>query len=188
MRKILLILAILIVCCLTAYFKLDEKLYYFGKSNFDIYQKLPLNIKPVFKNDYPSEFRLEDDSGFSIASRGEHQYIGSDVEINIKKIIAYTFTHQKLNILIEDFQGKKHFLECLKNTDHRSKQDIKTTILDPNIKVNLDSNKWIEIDDDYFRKIERTRNYLLLFSFLLLIFWVFVAKRSLGRNNHDEIY
>lgn len=181
MKKTLLILLILIISCIVAYFKFDKKLFYYGKSNFDIYRPLPLKIKPVFKKDYKSEFRLEDEEGFSIASRGVHQYIGSDMEINIEKIIAYTFTNQKLNILIEDVHKKKYFIECSENTDYQSKQEMKIKVLAINDNYDIDVKTWINIDGNSLKKAELIRNYLLLFSCILLSSTIILIFRCAQR-------
>ena len=51
-----------------AYFALDRQLFYYGKHDLNIYNSLPLKIKPEFRYDFEGGFVLWDEYGISLES------------------------------------------------------------------------------------------------------------------------
>lgn len=97
------------------YLLLDRQLFYYGKNNFNIYGSLPLKVKPVFRYDFEGGFALEDEHGFQLISRGDCQYVHSDIKLNVKNIIGYGYADDTLIAFIENADGRKYFIEYIKN-------------------------------------------------------------------------
>lgn len=171
-------LIILIISTIIVYFILDKKLYYYGKNNFDIYNSLPLKIKPVFMYDFEGGFYLEDEYGFSLISKGINQYVGSERKFSIREIIKYGYTDKKLIVSVVDSTNKKYFIECIKNTSIKSNQDMIINVLDENAIVNIEDYKWIEINHEYFKKIEIIRDYILISLILLSCLTIYLRFKT----------
>jgi hypothetical protein len=171
MKKTLVIFLVLIVISLITYFALDRQLYYYGKSNFNFYQSLPLKIKPQYWGYDMGNlgFVLVDESAMTLISKGDCQYLGSDLKFTIKQIIKYGYTNERLVAEVKDTLGEKYFIECLKNDDVHSKQNMIINVWQQKIPLNIKEYKWIEIKEAYFEKIERIRNYLVITIVVLLL-------------------
>ncbi len=179
------IIVISILILVTLYFVLDRQLFYYGKNDIDIYKSLPLKIKPENRLDFEGGFSLEDEYGFSLISKGECQYVHSEIKLNVKEIINYGYNDETLIVFIEDESGSKYFIEFLKNNDIHSKQDISVNIQNESTSIDLEKFKWIEIknNESQIRKLELFRNYTLIIisiSILILIFKLGIRRKKIS--------
>jgi len=178
MKTIIFFVATLILGVL--YFTLDRQLFYYGKNDINIYGTLPLKVRPVFKYDFEGGFALEDEHGFRLISRGDCQYVHSDIKLNVRNIIGYGYAEDILIAHIENADGRKYFIECTKNNNPTSKQDMIIKVLDEGVRINLKELKWIEIEKNtkYIRKVELLRNYtmFILITLFLVLFYLMVKR------------
>ena len=177
MKKLFVTILVLMMACLTVYFISDRKLYYYGKSHFNIYEKLPLKIKPQYWGYDMGNlgFVLVDESEMTLIAQG-NKYWTSNIEV--EKIIKYGYTAEKLIALVKAKDGKKYFIQCLKNKDTLSAQDMVIRVLEDSAPINPKEYTWIELDEEYFRKTALLRNYsATIFIILTLVFIYRGVKR-----------
>lgn len=171
-KKILLTIAALIFALI--FVLLDEQLFYYGKNYFEFYNYLPFNIRPVDRPIFEGGFKLEDEYGFSLVSTGECQYGLSNKIITVKDIIKYGYKTDALVALIEDINYRRYFIECIKNKDTLSKQDIIFSIMDEDSFKDYRTYKWIEIKmEKDIILLELFRNLsisIFIISFIALVF------------------
>ncbi len=181
MKKTLIIFLSIIVISLINYFILDRQLYYYGKSNFNFYQSLPLKIKPQYWGYDMGNlgFVLLDENEMTLISSGS-KYWASNIEV--KKIIKYGYTDEKLLAIVVDSTYRKYFIKCIKNIDVQSKQDITINVLDDKTPINYEEYKWVEINESYFRKIELIRNYLVITFIISFLISIYLVIRLRGKN------
>lgn len=171
----LLIIVIMLLLLLVGYFMilLDKQLYYFGKNNWGIHDKLLFEITPEYWG-YDRGmlgFVLVQDGTPLIAAKGDAPWSAPD--IGIKEIIKYGFNKEKLAVLVKDSLGKEYYVECEKQSDTRSKQALKIIVVPKQGFISKEQFKWIEINNNSAGKMEEVRNYLeilLLFLFLIGIY------------------
>lgn len=171
----------LLLFLLIFYFILDNKLYYYGRSNFHFYHSLPLNIRPVFNYDFGGGFHLEDKHGFWIISKGKHQYVGSELRFTIKEIIKYGYNENELIALVGDDYSNRYIIECMENCSNEVRQEMLIRVWSEKNFVGHTSYKFIDIDEPFFKKIRLARNYLLMTCvvlFLVLFFLIFKAPKA----------
>src|SRR4030043_1306587 len=84
------------------YFALDRHLYFYGKNDFNFYNRLPLKIKPEYRHEFERGFLLRDEFGFSLVSKGVVQYWHSDIKLTITDIIKYGFNENELVAYIQE--------------------------------------------------------------------------------------
>jgi hypothetical protein len=178
--KILLVIFLMLG---TTYVVLDKQLFYYGKNNLHIYNSLPLQFKPVYRNDFEGGFAIEDNYGFYLISRGRHKYIGTEAEIDIGEIIKYGIDDQRLVAHVVDNAGINYYITFIKNKNPLATQDILIYVLTEKENPELNNYRWIEIQNNEkrMRNIELCRNYTsigLILSIVLIIFKTIRLKRK----------
>lgn len=166
--------ALLLILGVT-YFVIDRHLSYYGKSDFDVYNLLPLKVNPEYRNEFEGGFTLWDAYGFSLVGKGV-KFRNSDIEVN--EVVKYGFDDERLVVLVEGVGGSRYFVGFKKNEDAQSKQDLDVNIWDTGKSFSSDDYKWIQIqnNDKLIRTMELLRNYVMfvaiaLFLFLIFRFW-----------------
>lgn len=176
MKRTILIMAALIAIALTAAFIIDSKLYYYGKNEWGIHDKLPFTITPQYWGyDYGNLgfVLLRDDEAFIAHGL---KYWTSDVQVN--EIIKYGFNKEKLVTLVNDSVGKEYYIECLKNNDIQSKQDLKITVIAKDSFIDNELLKWVDIKSVSTERMEIARNYLEIFVIILLFITVYYMVKQ----------
>ena len=163
------------------YFALDRQLFYYGKNDFNIYHLLPLNIKPEYRPDFEDGFALYDEYGFTIAAKG-NTYKFNDKDIHINAVLKYCFNNEKLNVLVEDVNNKKYYIEFSRSANNLSKKEIVVNVLIDNSFIDSHNFKFVDIknNDRYIRKIELFRNYTLFINiaFFLYLTYMYIKYRK----------
>lgn len=166
------------------FFALDRQLFYYGKNDFNIYGALPLKIKPVFRYDFEGGFALEDGYGFRLISRGDCQYVRSDIKLNVKNITGYGFAEDTLIASVVSIDERKYFIKCVKNNNPAFKQDMIINVLEEGVPINQKGLKWVDLEKDrkYIRMVELFRNYsIVMFIVLFLVFVYWTYKKRKGK-------
>lgn len=158
----------------TVYFVTDSKLYYYGKSKYNIFNKsLPLEMKPDYWGAdvcFPVVgFTIEDRGGIVMIGKGECFILDGDT-IKVNRIIKYGVSQNKLIAFIEDFNNRNYFLECQKNTQPQSKRELAINVLNNNYEINGDY-KWVNLVDNESKisRLVMIRAYTMLFIIVLII-------------------
>ncbi len=173
MRKFQILLVIVLIMG-AVYFVFDRHLFYYGKNNFNFYNSLPLELKPIFNYDIKGEFAIEDKHGFYLVSWGKHQYVGSEKEIIVQEIIRYGFTDEKLIAQIADTAGSNYYIEFSSNTNPQSKQGIIVSVWGEAEKPTLEDFRWIKIKgNEKVEMIELFRFVSLVVFILSVLFLIF---------------
>lgn len=180
-QKVLLTIATLILGL--TFMLLDGQLFYYGKNYIEFYNYLPFNIRPIDRPKFEGGFKLEDEYGFSLVSNGECQYGLSSEKITVKEVIKYGYKTDELVALIEDINGRKYFIECIKNKDTLLMQEIIFNILDEDSFKDYRTYKWIEIEKDntvlvLFRNLSIS---IFIFLFITLMF-IYLTKHDSKRS------
>lgn len=166
-----------------SYFILDKQLFYYGKSDLNIYSSLPFKIKPEYRYSFEGGFVLWDNYDFAIFGQG----VVFD-SITIKEVLNYGFNKNSLVAFVKDKNNRLHILKYSSNNDKSSPQDF---VVKATTKMELKNYdyRWIEIADkeNYIEKLSLIRNYLLIvvsITFLILIYRSFFRKK---RNNVGSV-
>ena len=163
-----LILGLIFIAFITAFF-IDSRLYYYGKSKWSTYDKLPFKVTPQYWGTDRGMI------GF-VLSHYDETLIGKGnkyfdyPKITVSEVIKYGFNEGKIVALVNDSLGKEYYVVCTKNNEINSKQDLKITIVGTADFINNDQLKWIHIKNVTTDKIELARN----FSGILLILLIFI--------------
>lgn len=175
--KILLVIVLILGAINLA---LDKHLFYYGLNELNIYGSLPLELKPVYRYDFEGGFAIEDNYGFYLISSGKHKYVGSEVEINIVKIIKYGIGDEILIAHVKDSIEKDYYIEFLKNEDIQSKQDILINFITQKDELKLNNYKWFKIhsNEKRIKTLELLRNYTFIVLMLLIVIMVVTIVRS----------
>lgn len=157
----------------TTYFVADGKLYYYGKSRYNIFKhSLPLGMKPDYWGAdvcFPAVgFTIEDRGGIVMIGKGESYLFEGDT-IKIDRIIKYGIGQHKLITFIEDTNSRNYYIECQKNTDPQSKRELEINVLNNSYKIG-DDYKWVNLaaDESKISELAMIRVYTV-FSFIVLI-------------------
>ena len=156
---------------ITAYLiiTLDKQLYYYGKNDWCIHDKLPFKIAPQYWGyDMGSLGFVLEKNNETLISKGKISKL-PDAEIN--EIIKYGFNKEKLVALVNDSGGKKFYVVCIKNPNIYSKQDFTIDVVPQESFINNDPLKWIDIENVSTKQMELVRNYLEIF----LLFLIFIT-------------
>lgn len=180
MRVYKVLLLVLVLILGIVYFLLDKELYLYGKNNLNVYGILPLNIKPVFRYEFEGGFALEDNHGFYIVSKGKHQYVHSEIKLNIKEFTNYYFDKEKLIAQIVNEDNNTYYIEFLRNNTLQIKQDIIVNVWDSSSTLQLHDLDCVKIKDNVnkFKKLELSRNFILIFLIISSLVFVFKAKKN----------
>lgn len=183
-RSIIYIAIILILGI--AYFVTDSKLYYYGKSNYNIFNNsLPFGINPDYCGadvSFPIVgLTLKDKYGLVLIGKDEVYLLDGDT-IKVNRIIKYGISQNKLIAFIEDVNNRNYFLECQKDTQPQSKRELAINVLNKNYEINGDY-KWVNLVDNESKifRLVMIRAYAML-SIIVLIIIVpvifFIRKRK----------
>lgn len=160
----------------TAYFVTDSKLYYYGKSQYNIFNNsLPLEINPDYWGSDISfpivGLTLKDKNGFVLIAKDESYLLISDT-LKVNRIIKYGVSQNKLIALIEDYNNCNYYIECEEDTLQSSKREIVVNILNSNNEIK-DDYKWIILAENEgaisFLVLIRACILLLIITLIILI-------------------
>lgn len=173
--KIILIISFILG---VVYFILDSRLFYYGKSDFNIYNALPLNIKPDYRPDFENGFALYDEFGFTIAAKS-NTYEFENKDVKIYNVLRYCFDNEKLIAFVEDVESLPYSVVFCHMGVNEIEVEIKNDISD----INLKDFKCIEIKDNekHIKKLELARNYIMfifIILFLLIIIKMIILKKE----------
>ena len=174
--KTLRILLVLIVITGITYYQLDRQLFYFGKSNLQIYNTLPINIKPDYRASFEGGFALRDDYGFTIAAKG-NTYPVNGKAILIDKVLKYEFNNSTLIAIVADIKRNKYYVQF--HQDKKDKSIIKANMATIDKFHSVKLGKWVDIDgnDNYIWRIVIVRNYLLYIVIILIVILIYKISR-----------
>ncbi len=180
MKTIKILSATTIILCFV-YLIFDYQLYYYGKNDLNIYNSLPMNIRPHYRADFNGGFVLEDEFGFYLISNGQIQYKNSSIKLDVKDIVKYGYDD---NIIIVQIINKNDKLYLIKFFPDNKTDNISAKILNENEKIS-DKLNWIYLEDNTkLNAKELLRNYLFfaiiiigLFVFLKLLIFLYNSKK-----------
>jgi len=180
MKTIISIIVVLIVISVTIAFNIDSQLYYQGKNDWEIYNKLPFKITPKFWGfNYGNlGFVLLWDDETLIANGKKDLKTG----FQINEIIKYGFNKDKLVALVNDSSGKECYIECVKIKLSQPEEDFQVVFFSKENFLSTEQFKWINIKNFSTEKMELTRNYLEIF--VILIFFILIYIIKIKRNTH----
>ena len=160
----------------TIYFVIDRHLFYYGKNDLAIYNRLPLGIKPEFRYDFEGGFCMNDAFNERFIGKG-FKYRSNDTVV-INEIIEYGFSQDKLIAKTIDKKGNLFFVECSENLDKNA--EMRITVIDPKYKIEIWKYKWINLGENkLIISIELVRNYLMFIILgLTIILLVKIARRN----------
>jgi hypothetical protein len=171
-RSILYVVIVLIIG--TAYFVIDSKLYYYGKSKYNIFNNsLPLGMNPDYWGadvSFPiAGLTIRDKYGLVLIGKDSYYLFDGDT-IKVSRIIKYGISENKLMAFIEDDNKLNYFIECQKNTSPPTKKELIINVLNRNIEFE-DDYKWIEFEDDKSKisRLVMIRAYTMLVAIVLII-------------------
>lgn len=184
MKRAFVVFLAIMLTDLVAYLVQDMSLYYYGKSDFTFYNKLPLKIKPQYWGPRMGNlgFVLLDESEMTIISEGKCRYVGFNKEIMVKEIIRYGFSTERLIAEVQDTIGNLYLIEVNKNPVKNSKRDMTIIILDDYKISDYVGYKWFEMKDASLRNKEVVRNYLRLTLVVLLIVTFFFGLKWIRQS------
>lgn len=166
--------------CIT-YFILDEKLFYYGRSDFIIYNSLPMQIIPDNTNDFEYSFTLKDKYGFTIAAKG-NSYEFNDTILKIKSVVSYSFNDEILVACILDEFDSLYYIEFKENNSNQSNIEISAKALKKiGNYCNLRSIDTIK-DKKFINRIIIARNIIKLIFIVLMIISLFILIYYLLKN------
>lgn len=174
MKIIISILVILIVISITIAYNIDSQLYYQGKNDWEIHNKLPFKIKPKFwgYNYGNLGFVLLRDDETLIANGKKDSKTG----FQINEIIKYGFNKDKLVVLVNDSSGNECYIKCIKNKLSQSEQDFQIIIIHKDDSLSSEQFKWINIKNFSTEKMELARSYLEIFVILIFFILIYIIK------------
>lgn len=169
---------ILSIVPLLLYFivKLDMDLYYYGKNNYNIHDKLPFNLVPQNLETY------KESNGFIIVdARGEYEEIilGNGIvywnypNVKINEVLKYGFNKEKLVALVNDSFGKEYYIIFDKSNDKNSKQTSKLTIQKKDEYQYSELLKWTNVKGISTKGKELMRSDLEMVLILLIIILIY---------------
>lgn len=171
-RSIIYIAIVLILG--TLYFVTDSKLYYYGKSNYNIFNNsLPLGINPDYWGadvSFPIvRLTLKDKYGLVLIGKDESYLLDGDT-IKVNRIIKYGVSQNKLIAFIEDVNSRNYFIECQKNTQPQSKRELVINVLNNDYEIKGDC-KWVNLVDNESKisRLVMIRAYTMLSIIVLII-------------------
>jgi len=162
-----------------AYSYVDRQLYFYGRSDFDAYHPLPVNVKPDYWG-YDlgnTGFVLVDDLDFVIVGKGS-KYKTSKLIVN--EVTKYSFDNGKIIVGVTDSTGREHLISM----HHLSDSNIEISV-DPNID-HISSN-WIMIkgSEKYIKQLEWTRSIIrIILFFTIIVELVRVFNIYFRKNKH----
>lgn len=171
-RNIIFIAVVLILG--TVYLITDSKLYFHGKSKYNILNySLPLKVNPDYWGTDVSfpvvGLTIKDKYGLVLIGKGSY-FVQDEDTITVERIIKYGINEDKLIAFIETDNKRTYFIDYQENTSPQSKNELTYTILDSN--TELEGNyKWINIeyDKNKISKLIMVRAYAMLIIIILLI-------------------
>lgn len=168
---------------------LDRHLFYYGRSDFNLYSPLPLKINPEYRLDNEGHFVLRDEFGFSIAGKG-NTYKLHNSKITIEHVLKYGFNDEKLIAVVEDRLKRKYYVEF--STDHDNLMDNEINVRVNSIHQKLEGNlyKWIEVkgNERYIERLETFRNYIMFTTILAITaVLVLVVRRSTKKPEGTKV-
>ena len=167
------------------YIVLDRDLYFYGKNDLGLYKRLPFNIEPEDRYTYEGGFLLRDGDDFSLVSKGDVQYVHSDIKLTITDILKYGFNENELVAYIQDINGAKFFIKIIKNDGKLIKQDLIVNILDETKFTGFEKYKWIILKGNKLViLIELVRNIIRITIIGLLI--ALIVLLSTRKNNYRQ--
>lgn len=183
-KKLLLtiVFGILIIASASLYIIADSDLYYYGKNNLPIYNRLPFEMKPEYWG-----HRL-DNSGFNIMDKYDFVHIGKGdgyweyPGIIIDSVISYGFNDTLLIAIVKDSCKEKY---CLRQYDTLSEELIPLQYCNIE-KLKHDYNlKWIENPNNppYLIMAKRSRSAFIFY--ISLILFIIYFKKYL-KEKHKE--
>lgn len=172
--------AFLIIVALAIAVVIDSKLFFYGKNEWGIHDKLPFKTMPQYwgYNRGNLGFVLVDEAEMTFIAKGS-KYWSSDIEIN--EIIKYGFNKEKLVALVSDSLGKQYYVVCKKNPDVYSKQHLTINVVPKDSFINNEPIKWIDIKNVSTERMELAKNCLKIF----LIFLISITIYYLLKNRKD---
>ncbi len=188
-KKLLLtiVFGTLIIASASLYIIADSDLYYYGKNNLPIYNRLPFEMKPEYWNTRQGR------PGFKIMDKYDFSFIDKDIiffkypNIKIDSLISYGFNDTIFIALIKahNINFNSSNLYCLKQYNIDSFNIIPYT--DCNIgKIKHDYNiKWIENPNNppYLIMAKRSRSAFIFY--ISLIFFIIYFRKYL-KEKHKE--
>lgn len=184
MKRPIFIIAILIAITLIILFVIDAKLYYYGKNDWEVHDKLPFKIIPKYWGyDYGNLGFVLEENGEAAIAKGVRYWGYPNIHIN--EILKYGFNKEKILVLINDSLGKEYYVTFIKDLDLHSHHDSKVAMVPKDSLINKENLKWIDIKNVTTDPIELARNY---FEILLLVL-IFILTRYLlkQRKNKKEV-
>ena len=152
-----------IIALVLAYFYTDRQLYFYGKSDLDVYHPLPINVKPDYWG-YDlgnTGFVLIDDFDFVVAGKGV-KYRNSEVVVN--EIIKYGFDREKVFALVSDSLDKEHWVRL---------QSAGGSDIEASVDATVDQRElaWIEIEGKEVdvRMLEWIHSFVRIGLFILIV-------------------
>ncbi len=185
MKKRSIIYTAIVLILGTAYFVTDSKLYYYGKSKYNIFNNaLPFEINPDYWGadvSFPIVgFTLKDKYGLELIGKDESYLLGRDT-IKVNRIIKYGVSQNKLIAFIEDVNSRNYFIECQKNTQPQSKRELVINVLNNNFEIKGDY-KWVNLVDNEGKisMLVMIRAYTMLSIIVLIIIVpaIFLIRRK----------
>lgn len=170
-------MSVLIAIASITTFIIDGKLYYYGKNEWGIHDKLPFKIIPEYWG-YDRGmlgFVLTQNDGTLIAPGNKYWDYPN---ISISEVIKYGFNKEKIVTLINDSLGKEYYVVCTKNNDIHSKQELKITVVAKTDFINNEQLKWINIKNVSTEITELARNYLEILSMLLIFILIYYLLKN----------
>lgn len=174
MKKTLIaILLVFLIASSYACLLLDKQLYFYGRNAFDLYNDIPLKIKPVFFYDFEGGSYLGDDMGMSIIARGKNLY-RNGINLDIKKIERYGYSNNKVIAEIENTENQIVYVESSGSEDG---SQVQANFLGG--ETNINDYKWVDITNvDLIRTDYVLRNWAVMISIAtsIAIILFFYAK------------
>jgi hypothetical protein len=182
-RSLLLVVPVLMI----TYFIVDHHLFFYGRSDFDLFSPLPLKIKPEYSFYYARDFSLSDEFGFSIAGEGVGYELDKGGVMNIRELLKYGFNDEKLVAIVEDKGVGGYCIEF--SADGHNEMNVRVYPNNRPLKVNL--YKWIQIkgNERNIEKIQLLRNWLRFITLSLLIVVLFlIVSRSRNKSRSGLLH
>ena len=180
--KIISALWVSILIFAVIYFVLDRQMFYYGRSDFDIYSLLPLKVRPEYRPEFEGGFLLWDEYGFSLVGNGV-KFRNSNIEVD--DVVKYGFSDERLLVQIKDTKKNKYLVEFKKSKDTQSEHRLRVSIVNSNDDFISDNYKWIKIQDDekYIKRMELFRNYTVFVIIALFLILIVKILRFRGFGN-----
>lgn len=189
MKKLDIILIAIILLLGIVYLIADSKLYYYGKSKFNVFNNsLPLGMNPDYCETDVSfpivGLTIKDKYGLVLIGKDSYFLQNGDT-IMVERILKYGIQGNKLIILIEARDKHNYFIQYQKNTAPQSKKELEFSVLNNDVKLNSDY-EWINIEEDksIISRLVMVRAYAMLILIIVLIITpVFAIVRKKKKNS-----